>query len=912
MGRLTERKIPTLFGGVSRQPDLVRRPNQVAVMDNALASVVTGGFEKRPNTQHIAALAGLDNTKDYAVHAIDRDSTEQTIVMLTAGSIKAFNAITGAAKTITVGDTKHYFLVEQDGLDVEDVVEVDGSDFEPQVKFDSTETTFDWGWQLSDATTGRFRVEGSADGIVWNTIAGGTPIGGAASGTFSTTIDAVATGDHNYIRVVITTAMATAADTLTLWATFKDLTYLFTGVTGPEDFAFVSVADHTFIANKNVTARLAEAGSGTVTDTARSTAVGTPPAGIPAPSGGGTIYKIVDDTDNFGTYYVIDDTTDNLWVETADPNAHNTFDGSTLPHELVRNADGTFTFAEAPWDPREVGDEVVTEAPKFIGKTVADVFFFRNRLGFLADENVVLSRSADAYNFWPEKAIEVLDTDPIDRAATTTDVNLLKFGTVFRKLLFVTSERAQFELSSPDDFSPSKAALDQATRYPATPLARPTTMGDVLYFGSSAPSHSLVYEYFFDDSSLNNTAADITKHTRDYIPTDITAMAADTRTGTLYVLTTGEQNSVYVYRTFFDGGQKLQSAWGRYTFGASESEAFIHGMAVLSGFLVLVIERFDGNIYLEQMPVESEAIDTTLNYIPLIDQREIITGTYDSTNDVTTFTPTWEHLDDAEIVLGPAFSDPGRRMTVLYPDEYLLTLASVVAGETIVINGLTFTAHATTTTTANREFSISGTDVADAGELTTVLNDATDGLLTVTATDNGDGTIALNVDDAADGTISAPTGTAIGSGTIAADEVDRKIAVREDFGTNQVYAGRQYNMLVELSKLYMREADNEPAIISGRLQIKDITFQYKDTGYFKVTVTPRFRGANDFEFSGNVLGDAETVIGSAPINSRGSLTARVHSDGSTAKIEVSNDTPLPSIITAASWRGFFNEISRQG
>jgi hypothetical protein len=118
---------------------------------------------------------------------------------------------------VNIGDTKRYFLVESDNNDTVEIVDdEDGVDIELQLAFDSGETTFDWGWQLSDATTGRFKVEGSVDGVVWNDIQ--TNIGGAASGTFSTTIDAVATGDHNYIRFSITTGMATAADTITIWA----------------------------------------------------------------------------------------------------------------------------------------------------------------------------------------------------------------------------------------------------------------------------------------------------------------------------------------------------------------------------------------------------------------------------------------------------------------------------------------------------------------------------------------------------------------------------------------------------------------------------------------------------------------------------------------------------------------------
>ena len=56
-----------------------------------------------------------------------------------------------------------------------------------------------------------------------------------------------------------------------------------------------------------------------------------------------------------------------------------------------------------------------------------------------------------------------------------------------------------------------------------------------------------------------------------------------------------------------------------------------------------------------------------------------------------------------------------------------LTLSTVTAGQQVIVNGVTFTAHATTTTAASREFSIAGTDAEDATELASVLNDATYG-----------------------------------------------------------------------------------------------------------------------------------------------------------------------------------------
>ena len=899
MGLLVEQSLPTMFGGVSRQPASVRKANQMETHTNALASVVTGGFEKRPPSQTIAWLSFLNPALEYAVHPIDRDSTEQTFIVANNTGIQAVNAITGAEISVTVGDSERAFLIEQADIDSTGVVQISGANMSTQVQATSAETTFDWTFALSDATT-VFKVEGSADGSVWNDIATGKT---GSSGSFSTTVDAVATGDHNYIRVNITTAAGADTDTITLKATFNDLTYLLGA--DPEDLRFATVADTTLVINRNVTSRLAEASSGTVTSTVQEF------SDLPTPAGDSSIHKVTGkDTDGFGTYFVIDDASSSTYIETVDPNAHNEIDASSMPHVLTRNADGTFTFAAGTWTNRLVGDEEITEAPSFIDKKLQDSTFYRNRLVLVADEECYLGRTGDVFNMWPEKAVEVLDTDPVTRAATTNDINILKFVTVFRKILFATSARAQFEMTSSGPLTPSSAEFDLATTYAASELAKPVALNDVLYFPAKVENHALIYEYFFDETTLSNTAADVSKHIVDYIPNDTLQMAGDPATGTVVVLSTGEQNSLFVYRTFFDGSEKLQSAWGKYTFGASEADAFIHGFAVMSGFIVMMIERDDGEIYLEQIPIERETQDATVGFTPFFDQREVLTGTYNSTYDCTHWVTTAWHDDDAQLVLGPSFSEPGRQPTLVYPDRYLLTLSTVTAGQTVIIDGTTFTAHATTTTVANREFSISGNNTADAGELVTVINDATYGASGITATDNSDGTITLNVDDKCGGSLATPTGTAVSGATVAVAEQKNIVATSGDLSASSVWVGRPYNMSVQLSEIFNRKREGE-AVITGRLQLRDITFLLFDTGYLKVTVGLEGRTDREYTFEGKVLGTAQTVIGGASIQSRAAMKVPIWTRSSQATITLSNDQPTPCVVSSAAWRGFFNEISRQ-
>lgn len=88
----------------------------------------------------------------------------------------------------------------------------------------------------------------------------------------------------------------------------------------------------------------------------------------------------------------------------------------------------------------------------------------------------------------------------------------------------------------------------------------------------------------------------------------------------------------------------------------------------------------------------------------------------------------------------------GRNLNVA-TSQATLSLSTVLAGDTVTINGVTFTAHTDTTTAANREFAISGTDTQDAAALAGLINDATYGVPGVTATPSV-ADVVIAVDDA--------------------------------------------------------------------------------------------------------------------------------------------------------------------
>jgi hypothetical protein len=803
MGKTIEGVIPTLFGGVSRQPPQVRQPNQLEVFDNALASVITGGFEKRPTTQLIAKMTELNAGTDYNIHAIDRSPTEKTIVAFEGGltpSVEAFNALTGANLPVTTTDTIQNFIVNNTGVNSLGIIGPTYHNSYP----DPAETTVDWTF-VSTAGAVVWKVEGSADNVVFNNIATGKT---GTGGSFSTTIGAVVTGDHNFVRMTITTAGGSGTDKLSVWAVYKSLGYLHESV--PEDIYATSVADFTFTTNRLVNTAMSHLNLNAVTGAITSTVQQF--SNLPTATGSGNIHRVRGtDVDGFGTFFVKDNGAGD-YIEIVDPTVQNVIAESTMPHQLVRSADGlTFTFSAATWNDRAAGNAILNPDPSFIGRPISYVAFYRNRLALLSDETCALSQSGDVFNLFAQKATAVLDSDPIERGATTVNVNLLNFATVFRKLLFLTSNTAQFELGSGDGraLTGETAEMDMSTTYQASNLAYPVSMGDVLYFPGKIEGAAVVYEYSFQDTSFNNTALDISRHVLGYIPNDVLRIVTDSASNTMFVLTTGEQNSLFIYRTFFDGSQKLQSAWGKYTFGATEADAYVQGMALFDNWLYLVIERPDG-IWLEKLPVETESTDTSMPYMPLLDQRQLLTGVYVSATNLTTFTSVPQHDEDFRVVEGPASTLPGNQLSVVgYP----------------------------TTTT---------------------------------------------------------------------------ITVSGDHTAGACYVGKTVTMTAELSKIFPI-SEGSP-IVTGRLQLQDLTTLYKDTGYFELRVTPDGdRPSFSYFFEGKILGDSETTInGTTPSSSGAFGHKKVMSKADTVKIEYISAEPEPCTITSVQWRGFFNETGRAG
>jgi len=103
----------------------------------------------------------------------------------------------------------------------------------------------------------------------------------------------------------------------------------------------------------------------------------------------------------------------NQWVEWRDPNMLSSIDADSMPHQLTRNSDFTFTLQPVVWEDIMVGDEDSQTIPEFIGNPIRDLFFVGGRFGILTANGISLSEQGEFQNFFRTTVLSLLDDSAI-------------------------------------------------------------------------------------------------------------------------------------------------------------------------------------------------------------------------------------------------------------------------------------------------------------------------------------------------------------------------------------------------------------------------------------------------------------------------------------------------------------------
>ena len=303
----------------------------------------------------------------------------------------------------------------------------------------------------------------------------------------------------------------------------------------------------------------------------------------------GAVVKVNGDTENsYSSYWLRYD--GSSWVESYDPNAQVRINAATMPHILTREfgsvngKDSTyFKLSQyGKWEDRKVGDDKTNKLPSFVvtdGQEgyIKDIFFFKNRLGFITKRTVVMSEVGEYGNFWRTSVAALLDSDRIDTSVDTTKAIELEYATYLEDSLMLFSDKAQFKLDGGKTLTPSSIQVSQSSAYEFNKNVRPIFANNKLFFVAKRGGYSAVMQYYVDGNGRVSEAVDITAHVQRYIPDDIISLSSSSINNMLFLLSESDSDTIYVYKYIDSGKERVQSAWFKWTYNGEVFNAFSLG-----------------------------------------------------------------------------------------------------------------------------------------------------------------------------------------------------------------------------------------------------------------------------------------------------------------------------------------------
>lgn len=654
---LISNTIPNLVNGVSQQPFALRLASQAEEQVNGLSSVVEG-LRKRPPSRFSARIME-DPLNGAFIHMINRDTVEKYVLVATPGDLRIYE-LDGTPVTVNFPDGKGY-LTSSD----------------PQGDF-SAVTVADYTFFLNKKTvvkrTANTTPTRPFEALIW-----------VRQGNYTTTYTVSVTGFGSFTH---TTNNADSAASAAGIQTTSIAAALINGLSG----IGVNSTNGFTVSNLGSSILITRATDFTIAvqdsvgDQALKLVKGSVQrfSDLPAKAQDGFTVRVGGTSDAaFDDYYVryeVDNNSPNggIWRETTKGGEQDSLDGSTMPHVLIREADGTFTFRPEVWEPRKAGDLNSVPFPSFEDRAINDVFFHRNRLGFLSDENVVFTRAGDYRSWFKASAIQTLDTDPIDVAVSHVKVSILRHAIPFNESLLLFSDQTQFTLGQSDLLTPRTISINQSTEFEASLRAKPVGAGRAVYFAVQRGMFTGIREYFVDGDTKASDAADVTAHCPRYIPRNVVKLSASSNEDIMLALSAEDKSSLYIYRWFYAGQEKLQSSWSRWDMGAGD----ILDAAFLESDIWMVVSRPDG-VYLEYISLEPGRVDEPSTIQVHLDRRRhssTLDPVYDPETNQTRFTIPHDLLGETyQVVAWYGNSAPQFRAGKVVPFE--------IEGNEVVLTG---------------------------------------------------------------------------------------------------------------------------------------------------------------------------------------------------------------------------------
>ena len=627
--------IPNLINGVSQQPPPTRISTACEEAVNSYMSVVSG-LQKRQNSKYISSLSATA-VDDISTHLIKRSNDDKQIFIASNTGLEAFDIESGNQLTVSYDASALSYLTS--GKPNKDLRFVTIAD---QV-FVLNKSVIVRANDVAETSEERKDPSKMVSVFIKRAVASTTyavyvnNILAFEYGTKSnTTADDALEGTAKIAEGLLNSAKKTS----------RIAGIAYTGSTETKDGQAVHVPKGRVVGSiftfekTNATDRITVldqfggAAMRVIEDTVQDF------SDLPPNEEEGRLVKIVGDADAEGDdYWVRFD--GKVWVESYGWKEGREIDPTTMPHKIVPTENG-LTFSAAEWGSRNCGGNESNSDPTFVNNTINNVFLYKGRMGFLTDENLVMSEVAKYENFFRTTVTQLIDTDRIDVASTTGKVNILRHAVAFGDSLVLFSDSQQFKVTQGDILSPATVGLQPTTSYDGSRHVPPVNSGPNVFFAVDGPRFSIVREMYIDENNGEQfNAAEITIQIPKYIPTGTSQLAVSTYEDALVLLSENRSNTIFIYKWFLEGKTKVQSSWSKWEF---DENVEIRSLGFLDQDLIMVY-KLGSQLLIDRVRLE-EAVALSDEAILLLDHQtdaDQISPVYDAVSDQTTFTLPFTH-----------------------------------------------------------------------------------------------------------------------------------------------------------------------------------------------------------------------------------------------------------------------------
>ncbi len=663
--------IPNFLGGVSRQIDDKKLPNQVTECINGYPDP-TYGLLKRPGMEHINVLKKADGTAftktelaDAAWFFIDRDDAGSYIGAIKGSNIYVWTKEDGTFCTVTNNGGSYLTGTKQSDYhfrSVQDVTVITNKTVTAAMQADGT-------FVANSVAT--LRLNSVTNGLDYQvTIQGVTTTVQAQSHTTFDDMLVYDSADVNTNHHLVDAIRATILAQQT--ASNSD----FDGVWSLEAYTNSLVIKRTAGTNAVVTNYTAPTGTATAFTIEAKGGLGNSgieafqdsvgsSADLPTESFNGHNLKVRNtnsaDDDYYLEYEAFNGTRGKgFWKESRARNVSPGLSASTMPHQLENTGATTFTFGPVTWTDRQVGDDNSNPKPSFIGFKITSTFFYNNRFGILSEDNVFFGVANDSFNFFVKSALTQVDSDPVDLNVASVRPVVLNDVLPSPQGLMLFSARQQFQVysASSTTLTPSTAVIRSISNYEMSSSISPVDVGTTAAFVNRVPGYSKLFTLQLREIEQSPLVVDISKVVLEWIPDTIDSLTVSPQ-NSLIMMTDRDSSYMYIYRFYNNGEKDLFQAWVKWQLVGT-----IQAADIIDDDVLVVSQQEDqytiGKITLDQIPT-GDVIATTssMDGNPCLDMAtrpvkphaSVEAVVYDETNDITKIYVPYTPIDDKKAVM---------------------------------------------------------------------------------------------------------------------------------------------------------------------------------------------------------------------------------------------------------------------